>query len=81
MATPDILKYFDAIELDQPVIDTTGAGDGLAVGFLSSYYLEEQDLHESLKIAQIVARYYCTQKACTSNLITKDKLLELSQSI
>ena len=81
LATKDILKYFDALELDQPVIDTNGAGDGLAVGFLSAYYMEDQDLHESVKIAQLVARYNCTQKASTSNLITPEKLDKLKNQI
>jgi len=81
LATKDILKYFDAIELDQPVVDTNGAGDGLAVGFLSAYCLEKQNLHESIKIAQIMARYNCTQKASTSDLITRENLEDLKNSI
>jgi len=33
-------QHFGPVEMADPVIDTNGAGDGLAVGFLSSYVLE-----------------------------------------
>jgi sugar/nucleoside kinase (ribokinase family) len=56
------------------VIDTNGAGDGLAVGFLSSYVLEGYSLQESVRRGQIVARYTCTQRATSSHLITREQL-------
>jgi sugar/nucleoside kinase (ribokinase family) len=56
-------------------------GDGLAVGFLSIYYIEQMSLPDSIQRGQIVARYTCTQKASTSNLMTRKKLDTIFQSI
>jgi len=70
------IHYFPAIEFGGPVIDTNGAGDGLAVGFLSQYYLEDRSIAESINAAQIVARHTCSQKASTDNLITPEKLIK-----
>jgi sugar/nucleoside kinase (ribokinase family) len=60
--------------MESPVIDTNGAGDGLAVGFLSSFVLDGYTLHDSILRGQIVARYSCSQKASSSKLITASKL-------
>ena len=68
------IQYFDPIHLDEKIVDTNGAGDGLAIGFLSGYFLEKMNLADSIKRGQIVARYTCTQKASTSNLITRQQL-------
>jgi acarbose 7IV-phosphotransferase len=72
VGTRDGLRYFDPINLAAPVIDTNGAGDGLAVGFLSSYVLDGYSLEDSIRRGQIVARYTCTQRASSSRLITAD---------
>lgn len=71
---PEGIEAFPAVELDAPVIDTNGAGDGLAVGFLSSYVLDGYALPDSVRRGQITARYTCTQKASSSQLITPDRL-------
>jgi sugar/nucleoside kinase (ribokinase family) len=70
------IRYFPALNIDAPVIDTNGAGDGLAVGFLSSYFLENHSLLESITRGQMVARYTCALKASTSALITRRQLDE-----
>jgi sugar/nucleoside kinase (ribokinase family) len=70
LATSSGIQHFGPVEIGEPVIDTNGAGDGLAVGFLSSYVLEGYSLEESVQRGQIAARYTCTQKATTSSLIT-----------
>jgi sugar/nucleoside kinase (ribokinase family) len=75
-ATKDDVRYFPAIDLPQPVVDTNGAGDGLAVGFLSSYVIEEFSLEDAILRGQIAARWTCTQKAISSNLIRKTQLNE-----
>ena len=75
LGTKTGIEYFSAVEIDEPIIDTNGAGDGLAVGFLSNYLLENKNLKKSIQLGQITARYTCTQKASTSHLISK-KLLE-----
>jgi sugar/nucleoside kinase (ribokinase family) len=68
------IRIFPPVEMDQPVIDTNGAGDGLAVGFLSSYVLDGYGLAESVLRGQIAARYSCGLKATTSELMTMAQL-------
>lgn len=60
--------------LDLPVVDTNGAGDGLAVGFLASFVLERRPLRESLLRGQIAARHTCAQRASSSALISAAEL-------
>jgi sugar/nucleoside kinase (ribokinase family) len=74
LGTRDGIQRFDAVDLAGPVIDTNGAGDGLAVGFLTSYVLDGFSPAEAVLRGQIVARYTCTQKASSSSLITREKL-------
>jgi sugar/nucleoside kinase (ribokinase family) len=64
------IEFFPVVDLPEAVIDTNGAGDGLAVGFLTSNVLEGRGLHESILRGQITARYTCTQKASSDALIT-----------
>jgi sugar/nucleoside kinase (ribokinase family) len=68
------VRFFPPAALALPVVDTNGAGDGLAVGFLTSYVLDGRDLPESVRRGQIVARYTCAQKSSTSNLISRPQL-------
>ncbi len=68
------LRYFEPVEMSPSVIDTNGAGDGLAVGFLTSYVLDGYSLDDSIRRGQIAARYTCTLKASSSNLITREML-------
>jgi sugar/nucleoside kinase (ribokinase family) len=74
LGTRDGVRFFDAVAMDAPVVDTNGAGDGLAVGFLSSYVLDGYSLGDSIRRGQIVARYTCTQRGSSSNLITPAQL-------
>jgi len=64
------VEYFPPVEMEAPVVDTNGAGDGLAVGFLTSYVLEGYSLYDSVLRGQIAARHTCTQRASSSSLIT-----------
>lgn len=72
LGTRDGVRYFPPVSMPTPVIDTNGAGDGLAVGFLSSYVLDGYSLEDAIRRGQIAARYTCAQKASSSNLITPD---------
>jgi len=74
LGTQDGVRYFAPVHMDAPVIDTNGAGDALAVGFLSSYVLDGYSLEDSIRRGQIAARFTCTQKASSSNLIKRDTL-------
>ena len=74
------IEFFPVVEMKVPVIDTNGAGDGLAVGFLSSFVLDNYSLKDSVLRGQIAARYTCTHKASSSNLITPEQLNRYFQS-
>ena len=74
LGTREGVRYFPAVEMQAPVIDTNGAGDALAVGFLSSYVLDGYSLDESVLRGQIAARHACTLKANSSHLISMDQL-------
>ena len=68
------VEHFAPVEMEAPVIDTNGAGDGLAVGFLASHVLEGYSLQDSVLRVQIAARHTCTQRASSSNLIKAAEL-------
>lgn len=72
----DGVTFFPAVDGDDGIIDTDGAGDGLAVGFLTSYVLDGYDLADALRRGQIAARHTCTLKATTSQLITPEQLTQ-----
>ncbi len=68
------INFFPPPHLDLPVIDTNGAGDSLAVGFLSSYVLEGRPLTESIIRGQIAARHACSLRATSDGLISAAQL-------
>jgi sugar/nucleoside kinase (ribokinase family) len=68
------VEYFPPVEMDAPVVDTNGAGDGLAVGFLTSYVLEGYSLQDSVLRGQIAARHTCALRASSSDLITAEQM-------
>jgi sugar/nucleoside kinase (ribokinase family) len=74
LGTRDSIRFFPPVEMGSPVIDTNGAGDGLAVGFLASYVLEGYSLDDAVQRGQIAARHTCTLRASTSRLITPQGL-------
>ena len=74
MGTSKGIVRYTAVELDLPVIDSNGAGDSLAVGFLNSHFFEGYSLEDSILRGQIAARYACTQKASSSTLISLEQL-------
>jgi sugar/nucleoside kinase (ribokinase family) len=80
MGTQAGVEFFPPVEMEAPVIDTNGAGDGLAVGFLTSYVLDGHSLQDSILRGQIAARHTCTLKATSSNLITREKLDQIFQA-
>jgi sugar/nucleoside kinase (ribokinase family) len=49
-------------------VDTNGAGDALAVDFLSSYVLEGRSLAGSSHRGQLAARHACTLRGTSEGL-------------
>lgn len=74
LGTREGIRFFGPISLDLPVIDTNGAGDSLAVGFLTSYILQGTSLEDAIVRGQIAARHACTLKASSSELIQPEQL-------
>lgn len=74
VGTREGIRYFGAVEGPEPVVDTNGAGDALAAGFLSSYVLHAYSLEDSVLRGQIAARYVCGVRASTGALISADEL-------
>jgi len=74
LGSSDGVRFFEPVAMDKPIVDTNGAGDGLAVGFLSSFVLDKYPLTDAVQRGQIVARHTCTLKASSSTLITPEEL-------
>lgn len=74
LGSRDGVAFFPAVDLDRPVVDTNGAGDGLAVGFLTSYVLDGFPLADAVLRGQIVACYTCSVRGSSSGLITRPQL-------
>lgn len=51
-----------------PVVDTNGAGDSLAVGFLTAFVLDGLGVEEAVQRGQAAARWCCAQRASTDTL-------------
>lgn len=76
LGTKGQISYFPSIDLPGEIIDTNGAGDGLATGFLASYFIDRYGLEDSILRGQIMARYTCTQKADSANLLSMEQMDE-----
>lgn len=66
-----------------PVVDTNGAGDALAVGFLDAWHFQELPIERAIPRAilrgQLAARHTCALKADSSRLITRGELERLEK--
>ena len=74
LGTAEGIRFFPPVRLRRPVVDTNGAGDSLAVGFLTSRVLEGASLEEAILKGQIAARHACTLKADSAGLIRRAAL-------
>lgn len=68
------LHFFPAPPLASPIIDTNGAGDALAVGFLTSYVLEGRPIAAAALRGQIAARHTCALRATSAGMISATQL-------
>jgi sugar/nucleoside kinase (ribokinase family) len=63
--------------LSAPVVDTNGAGDSLATGFIYGLFFLGLTPEESILTGQISARRTCSLKGTSDGLITENELLHL----
>ena len=77
IATTDGIRVYPPPRVDLPVVDTNGAGDALAVGFLVAHELEGRPVEEAVQRGQLAARWTCAQRASSSDLVTREQLEEL----
>ena len=68
------IRFFPPVPSDCPVVDTNGAGDALAVGFLTSHVLEGRPLEEAVHRGQVAARHACALRGTSAGLITAAEL-------
>lgn len=73
------LQRFPPEALDRPVVDTNGAGDSLAVGFLTAHVLEGRPLETAVRRGQLAARHACTLRGTSDGLITAQELEALAR--
>lgn len=73
------VRTFPPASLDLPVVDTNGAGDALAVGFLDAWALQGLPPEEAVRRGQIAARFTCAIRASSAALITRAELERLAQ--
>lgn len=76
LGSPEGVRFLPPVKLDAPVVDTNGAGDSLAVGFLTGYVLEGRTPEDALLRGQIAARHACSQRAGEKQLMTSTRLDE-----
>ena len=72
------VRFFPPAPLDIPVVDTNGAGDALAVGFLYAWAVQRLSPEEAVRRGQIAARFTCAIRASSSSLITREQLERLA---
>ena len=81
LGTADGIRHLPPPPLDWPVVDTNGAGDGLATGFLDSYVLGGYSAEQSALRGQITARHTCALRATSTGLIDRQRLDEVYEEV
>ncbi|MFN8199601.1 MAG: carbohydrate kinase family protein [Nakamurella multipartita] len=71
------VESFPPPELDLPIVDTNGAGDALAVGFLAAHVLQGRPIAAAVRRGQLAARWACAQRASSSAPIDPAQLEEM----
>ncbi len=74
VGTADGIRFLRPARLEEPVVDTNGAGDSLAAGFLASHLFHGFSLDAAVTRGQLAARWCCARRADSANLITREQL-------
>jgi sugar/nucleoside kinase (ribokinase family) len=69
LASADGIAWFAPVPHPQPVADTNGAGDSLAVGFLAGHVLDGYAPADAVLRGQILARHTCTLVATSEGFL------------
>jgi sugar/nucleoside kinase (ribokinase family) len=81
LGTRDSVRFFGPVAHDKPVVDTNGAGDSLAVGFLASHVLDRAPLADAVVRGELLARHTCTLAAPKDRFLTKHELDERFEAL
>lgn len=71
VATPEGVMHHLPVELPLPVVDTNGAGDSLAVGFVTAHVFDGRSVDEAVVWGQLAARHACTLRGTSDGLATR----------
>ncbi len=74
LGTAEGIQRFAPVDHDHPVVDTNGAGDSLAVGFLASYVLGSYSAADAVVRGEVLARHTCTLVATSDGFLTEGEL-------
>lgn len=72
---------FPCPQLNLSIVDTNGAGDSLAMGFISSFIFWKKNIYNSVLLGQILAQNTCSMKAPKNNFVSKEKLISSFERI
>lgn len=75
------VKVIPPVSLNLALADTSGAGDSLGVGFLTSRVLEHRALPTAVIRGLIAARHVCALKADSTHLISKTELEHYTRAL
>jgi sugar/nucleoside kinase (ribokinase family) len=80
VASGGALERYPAVELPRaPIVDTNGAGDNLAVGFLVAHVLDGLPIARAARRAQLGARWVCSQHGDRKEPVTREVLAALTE--
>ena len=75
------VHFFPPPPLDWPVVDTNGAGDALAVGFLDGYVFGNLSPAAAVLRGQVAARHTCALRGTSDGLIDRTRLDALTLQV
>jgi sugar/nucleoside kinase (ribokinase family) len=70
IGTAEGARRYPPVVLEEPLVDTNGAGDALAVGFLTSHVLQDRPLDQAVHRGQVAARWVCARRSSALSLTT-----------